>query len=50
MTKISWNQARDTRNVAALAELGWRALVIWECELKDEAETEIRLRSFLTPY
>lgn len=33
--KIARNRARDKRNVAALAALGWRTLVIYECALKD---------------
>lgn len=32
--KIAGNQARDKRNVAALEDLGWRVITVWECELK----------------
>lgn len=32
--KISTNKARDRRSVAALGKLGWKALVIWACEMK----------------
>ncbi|MBT3791200.1 MAG: DNA mismatch endonuclease Vsr [Alphaproteobacteria bacterium] len=32
--KITGNQARDQRNLAALEKLGWRSLTIWECSLK----------------
>ena len=32
--KIARNVARDAASLAALADLGWRAEVIWECELK----------------
>lgn len=32
--KLARNQARDAAALAALAALGWRALVVWECELK----------------
>lgn len=31
--KLSANRKRDSRNVAALKALGWRVLVIWECEV-----------------
>ena len=31
--KIARNQMRDKENVAALATLGWRVFVLWECEL-----------------
>jgi DNA mismatch endonuclease (patch repair protein) len=33
--KIARNRARDLAHVAALEVLGWRALVIYECELKN---------------
>ncbi len=32
--KFVYNKERDQRNQMALAELGWRVLVVWECELK----------------
>lgn len=32
--KISSNKNRDAVNIAKYAELGWKALVIWECALK----------------
>lgn len=31
--KFARNQERDARALAELAELGWEAVVIWECEL-----------------
>jgi DNA mismatch endonuclease (patch repair protein) len=30
-----------------LAALGWRVETIWECELKDAAALEVRLRGVL---
>ena len=45
--KIARNRARDADSLAALAAQGWRALTIWECELKDEAEVSRRLQAFL---
>ena len=33
--KFSQNVARDRRNEEALARLGWRVLVIWECETRN---------------
>jgi len=47
--KIARNRARDARNLEALAARGWRALVVWECELADMAALETRLRAFITP-
>ena len=42
--KLAANVARDRRDVRALEELGWRVLVIWECELKDVNWVIDRLR------
>jgi DNA mismatch endonuclease (patch repair protein) len=33
--KFAANIARDSRNLAALKELGWRTAVVWECETTD---------------
>jgi DNA mismatch endonuclease (patch repair protein) len=41
--KIARNRARDARHMQALAELGWRTLIVHECELKDEPALERRL-------
>jgi DNA mismatch endonuclease (patch repair protein) len=32
--KIGTNMARDVRNQDALTAMGWRALVVWECDLR----------------
>jgi DNA mismatch endonuclease Vsr len=45
--KLARNVARDERNLAALHELGWSVLVLWECEVRDEAALAARLRTFL---
>ena len=45
--KIKRNQNRDIVNQAALAELGWSYLVIWECELQDLEKLSKRLNEFL---
>ena len=45
--KVGRNRTRDAANRAALAALGWRVETIWECDLKDEAALEARLRSVL---
>ncbi len=37
--KFEANIARDRRNYAALRELGWTVLVIWECEVKEMLRT-----------
>lgn len=33
--KIEANRNRDARNLAALGDAGWQALVIWQCELAE---------------
>ena len=43
--KIARNRARDTRTLAAYEAMGWRALVVHECELKDSAALAIRLQA-----
>jgi DNA mismatch endonuclease (patch repair protein) len=45
--KIARNRARDAAHQTALATQGWSALTIWECELKDSAAVEKKLREFL---
>lgn len=45
--KIARNRARDEETLARLSREGWRTLVVWECELRDEAALEARLRALL---
>jgi DNA mismatch endonuclease (patch repair protein) len=45
--KLRRNQQRDEENACKLRELGWRVLVVWECELKDGGKLERRLNRFL---
>ena len=47
--KLEANKLRDRSVVKELGESGWRSLVIWECEVRDETEVEARLREFLGP-
>jgi DNA mismatch endonuclease (patch repair protein) len=47
--KIARNKARDATNLAALQEQGWRALVVWECELKEAQAVEQSLVALLRP-
>src|ERR1700750_449444 len=42
--KIGRNRARDARVQDEVRALGWRAEVIWECELKDAEALTARLR------
>lgn len=45
--KIARNRARDAEAETKLTALGWRVLVLWECELKDAVALDARLRAFL---
>ena len=45
--KLARNVERDAETLAALKALGWRTLVIWECEA--EPAVAARLRRFLGP-
>jgi DNA mismatch endonuclease (patch repair protein) len=47
--KFEDNVRRDAAAQEALAEAGWKVLVVWECEVRDVAELEDRLREFLGP-
>jgi DNA mismatch endonuclease (patch repair protein) len=45
--KLSRNKDRDAENLRALAEMGWSALTVWQCELKDIPTLEAALFRFL---
>jgi DNA mismatch endonuclease (patch repair protein) len=46
--KVGRNVARDAKTHAELEAMGWRVETIWECDLKDAAGLEARLRDLLT--
>jgi len=45
--KVGRNRTRDVENRAKLDALSWRVETIWECDLKDQAALEARLRTLL---
>ena len=45
--KFATTIARDQRQEAALRALGWRVLVIWECETRDETAVEVKLAALI---
>ncbi|UEM23988.1 very short patch repair endonuclease [Skermanella mucosa] len=47
-TKLSANAARDARVLKSLQELGWRSVVIWECETRDHDLIAGRIADALT--
>jgi DNA mismatch endonuclease (patch repair protein) len=42
--KLGGNVERDIRVRKALRKLGWRVVIVWECELRNAAKLEARLR------
>lgn len=42
--KLARNRARDDANVTALEAMGWRSVVVWQCEIRDHASLEARLK------
>lgn len=41
--KLALNAKRDSRNVRRLKAMGWRSIVVWECELRDLQLLKMRL-------
>ena len=39
--KISRNIEHDQHSASALRELGWRVLVVWQCQIKDEWQKKL---------
>ena len=46
--KLKRNVARDAEHVAALKKLGWKVLIVWDCEIKHRAKLGARLKKFLS--
>ncbi len=42
--KLEKNVERDKGTQLALTELGWRVIIVWECELKDIEKLKDRLK------
>jgi DNA mismatch endonuclease, patch repair protein len=45
--KLTRNTQRDAENIRDLQLLGWKALVVWECETKDAGKLASRIKNFL---
>lgn len=45
--KLARNRARDQETVEKLEAEGWRVLVVWECQLKNQEELINRIQNFL---
>ena len=47
--KIARNQNRDAASLEALAALGWRTLIVWECETRAQDALASFLRDAVKP-
>ena len=47
LPKLQRNAERDSEHQACLNELGWQALVIWECEVKTAVGLPERIQDYL---
>ena len=45
--KIAGNKVRDKDVQAALTAAGWEVVVLWECEIRDQARMSRQIRKFL---
>ncbi len=46
--KLDRNMIRDRENMQKLEYLGWKVLVIWECETRDQERLIQTLKTFLS--
>lgn len=47
--KRAKNMERDVRTSLELLQIGWRPLIVWECEIRRREELETKLVAFLGP-
>lgn len=45
--KLERNTSRDNQHISDLEKLGWRVLVVWECEARDTRKLAKALANFL---
>lgn len=45
--KLNSNRHRDQQNYRRLRNMGWRYLVLWECELRNPDRVKSRVQGFL---
>lgn len=45
--KLDKNIVRDRKNVRALISLGWKVLIIWQCEIKNAESLTRKIYAFL---
>jgi DNA mismatch endonuclease (patch repair protein) len=47
LPKLERNRIRDTNNITMLKRLGWKVLVLWECELPNRSRLSASIDQFL---
>jgi DNA mismatch endonuclease (patch repair protein) len=47
LPKLQKNVERDRRNINDLESLGWKCLIVWQCEIKDLKALEATIKNFL---
>lgn len=47
-SKFAANIERDSRNRTDLQQLGWRVIVVWECELRQPSDLKERLKGLFS--
>lgn len=45
--KLRENKKRDLRNLSAIRSLGWKPLIVWQCELKKRERVVRKIDRFL---
>lgn len=45
--KLERNKTRDLEHLRVLKQMGWKTLVLWECEMRDISQVMRKLHSFL---
>lgn len=46
--KISQNKSRDEDVTQKLRELGWKVIIIWQCEIQNKSSRETRLSQLIS--
>ena len=49
LPKLRRNQERDRERLEELTPMGWKVLIVWECEARSTEATAVALRQFLAP-
>ena len=47
LTKLRRNRERDAEHRARLCSMGWKTLIVWECEIRDREAVARKIAAFL---